>query len=150
MSFQNIFSKFFNDLSASQYLIYSKTIFVGSFLQGKLDHFDKKNLLTLIALVFLISLIIFDQRTSILSSTRFFIILMKNGFNMMCFLSKKVLLSRDNTVSCILRLKGHLIFFEGTIIWFDLLSFSNIAKNLEEKFEVFNPFNIILIKRQYS
>ena len=66
-----------------------KTIFVGSLLQGKLDHFDKKNLLDLIALVFLISLIIFDQRTRVLSSTRFLIILMKNGFNMMCFLSKK-------------------------------------------------------------
>ena len=97
-----------------------KTIFVGSLLQGKLDHFYEKNLLDLIALVFLISLIIFDQKTRILSFTRFLIILMKNGFNMMCFLSKKVLLSKDNTVSCILRLKGHLIFFEGTIIWFDL------------------------------
>ena len=75
-----------------------KTIFAGSLLQGKLDHFYEKNLLDLIALVFLISLIIFDQKTRILSFTRFLIILMKNGFNMMCFLSKKVLLSKDNTV----------------------------------------------------
>ena len=108
-------------------------IFLGSLLHGKLDHFDKKNSLDLIALVFLISFIVFDQRTRVLSSTRFLIILMKNGFNMMCLLSKKILLSKDNTVSCILRLKGRLIFFEGTIIWFDLCSLFPILQNILRK-----------------
>ena len=99
LPFQNILSKFFLwPLSTSIFDILKKW-----YLQ---DHFFKEN----IALV-LIFLIILDQKTRILSFTRFFIILMKNGCNMMCFLSKKVLLLKDNTVWSILPLKRHLIFF---------------------------------------
>ena len=133
MSFQNIFSKFFYDLSAPQYLIYSKNDICGITSSRKTWSFLRKKLIRFDCSCFLISLIIYDQKTRILSFTRFLIILMKNGFNMMCFLSKKVLLSKDNAVSCILRLKSHLIFFEGTIIWFDLCSLFPILQKILRK-----------------
>ena len=100
LPFQNILSKFFYDLSAPQYLIYSKSDICRITSSRKT-----------LPLFFLIFLIILDQKTRILSFTRFFIILMKNGCNMMCFLSKKVLLLKDNTVWSILPLKRHLTFF---------------------------------------
>ena len=128
-----------------------KTIFVGSLLQGKLDHFDKKNLLDLIALVFLISLIIFDQRTRVLSSTRFLIILMKNGFNMMCFLSKKsLIIERQHGFMYIAIERTFDLFWRNNHMVWSVLSLSYIANNFDEKAEGFKPFKIILIKRQYS
>ena len=133
MSFQNIFSKFFYDLSAPQYLIYSKNDICGITSSRKTWSFWQKKLIRFYALVFLISLIIFDQRTRVLSSTRFLIILMKNGFNMMCFLSKKSLIIERQHGLCILRLKSHLIFFEGTIIWFDLCSLFPILQKILRK-----------------
>ena len=107
--FRIFWANFLYDLSAHQHLIFSKSDICGITSSRKTWSFLRKNLLDLIALDFFIFLIIFDQKTRMLSFTGFLIILKKNGFTMMCFLSNKVLLSKDNTVWSILRLKVRLI-----------------------------------------
>ena len=138
----------------SQYLniwYTQKAIFAGSLLQGKLDNFYEKNLLDLIALVFLIFLIIFDQKTRILSFTRSLITLIKNGFNMMCFLPKKrLIIERQHGLIYIsIEKTFDLSLRNNHMVWF-VLSFSDIANSFDGNAEGFNPFKIILIKRQYS
>ena len=113
LPFQNSLSKSFYDLSAPEYLIYSKIDIYGIISLRKFWSFLRKNLLDLIVLVFFIFLIIFDHKTHISSLTRFLIIVMKN-------LSNKVFQIFD------LFLRSH------HMIWF-VLSFSNIASNFWSK-----------------